>query len=115
MSKSPLAARYRAGDLPGQIRPDVSLTLFRILQEALHNSAKHSGVDRLDVRLRAVSGWIHLDVSDRGQGFDVESIGLSGGIELISMRERIKLVKGSLLIQSQPGRGTTLRASVPAP
>jgi len=91
----------------------VSLGLFRVLQEALHNSAKHSGVLEFDVRLWAADGFVHLTIGDRGCGFDVRSASVGPGIGLISMRERIKLVNGQLSIDSHPSRGTRVHARVP--
>jgi signal transduction histidine kinase len=98
-----------ARDLPA----NVSLNLYRVLQEALHNAAKHSGVHECGVRLWAADGSIHLQVTDAGDGFDVESARAGGGIGLLSMEERIRLVDGTLSIHSRAGEGTTIHASVP--
>ncbi len=100
-------------NIPGDVSPDISLCLFRVLQEALHNSVKHSGVRRFGVRLWGTSDEIHLTVKDSGAGFDREEARTSKGIGLISMEERLKLVKGTLLIDSQLKRGTTVSARVP--
>jgi PAS domain S-box-containing protein len=104
---------FRAHDLPSPLSPDISLCLFRVLQEALHNSAKHSGVRQFEVRLWVTSDEIHLTVKDSGAGFDREAVKESRGLGLISMAERLKLVKGTLSINSQPKRGTTIDARVP--
>jgi PAS domain S-box-containing protein len=95
------------------LSPDISLCLFRVAQEALHNSAKHSGVQYFEVRLWGVSGEIHLTVTDSGLGFDWEAAKGSRGIGLISMEERLKLVNGTLSIASRPKQGTTVHARVP--
>jgi signal transduction histidine kinase len=100
-------------DLPSPLPPDTSLCLFRVLQEALHNSAKHSGVRHFEVRLWGTPGEIHLTVRDSGSGFNRESAKESRGIGLISMEERLKMVNGSLSIDSGPERGTTIHARVP--
>jgi PAS domain S-box-containing protein len=100
-------------NIPGDVSPDISLCLFRVLQEALHNSVKHSGVRRFDVRLWGTSDEILLTVKDSGAGFDREQARSSKGIGLISMEERLKLVRGTLLIDSQLKRGTTVSARVP--
>ena len=100
-------------DLPSALPPDISLCLFRVLQEALHNSAKHSGAQRFEVQLWGTSGEVHLRVSDSGAGFDVETAMKSRGIGLTSMQERLQLVKGDFSIDSQPQRGTTIHARVP--
>jgi len=104
---------FKANGLPGALPPDISLCLFRVLQEALHNSAKHSEVGRFEVRLWGTPNEIHLTVKDSGKGFDREAARTSQGIGLISMEERLKLVNGTLSIETQPGRGTTIEARVP--
>jgi PAS domain S-box-containing protein len=104
---------FQSHDLPDSVPPDISLCFFRILQEALHNSAKHSGAQHIEVRLWGTSGEIALAVRDYGAGFEGETAKESRGLGLISMEERVKLVKGNLSIESRPGRGTTIRASVP--
>ena len=104
---------FQTHDLPSPLSPDISLCVFRVLQEALHNSAKHSGVRRFEVRLWGTSDEIHLTVSDSGAGFDREAAKTSQGLGLISMEERLKLLHGTLLIDSQPKRGTIIHARVP--
>jgi PAS domain S-box-containing protein len=104
---------FNAHDLPSPLSPDISLCLFRVLQEALHNSAKHSGVKHFEVRLWGTSEEIHLSVKDSGAGFDRKAAKESRGLGLISMEERLKLVNGTLSIDSQPKRGTTIHARVP--
>jgi PAS domain S-box-containing protein len=104
---------FRIADLPKSLPPDISLCLFRVLQESLHNSAKHSGVRHFTVRLWGMSGEIHLSVSDFGSGFDPQIAKKGRGIGLISMEERLKLLNGSLAIDSHPNRGTTVHARVP--
>jgi len=104
---------FKTHDLQSPVAPDVSLCFFRVLQEALHNSVKHSGVRHFEVRLWGTSDEIHLTVSDSGAGFDREAAKTSRGLGLISMEERLKLVKGTLSIDSQPKRGTTIHARAP--
>jgi PAS domain S-box-containing protein len=103
----------KARDLPAQIQPAISLCLFRVLQEALHNSLKHSGVGKFEVRLWATADEVHLTVSDSGAGFDSEAARESRGLGLISMEERLKLLNGTFVIESQPRQGTTIHARVP--
>jgi PAS domain S-box-containing protein len=104
---------FTSHDLPSPLSPETSLCLFRVLQEALHNSAKHSGVRHFEVRLWGTSGEIQLTVKDSGAGFDREAAKTSRGLGLISMEERLKLVDGTLSINSQPKGGTTIHARVP--
>ena len=93
--------------------PESSLCLFRVLQEALHNAVQHSGVRQIDARLWATSDEIQLTVSDFGEGFNLGAANKAGGLGLNRMQERLKLVKGSLSIESQPKGGTTIHARVP--
>jgi len=104
---------FRSNDLPTDIGPEISLCLFRVLQQALHNAAAHSGVKRFEVQLHGTSDQIHLAVSDLGVGFDVEAALKGRGIGLTSMKERVRLVEGELSIDSQPQRGTTIHVRVP--
>jgi PAS domain S-box-containing protein len=104
---------FEAHDVPKRLPSDVSLCLFRVLQEAVHNAAKHSGVQRVQARLWGTPGQLHLAISDEGSGFDVEMAKAGLGIGLISMAERMKLVDGDVVIESQPQHGTTIRAHVP--
>ncbi len=99
-------------DLPDRLPSEVSLSLLRILQEALHNAVKHSGVLQFEVQLWGSEEEIHLVVRDHGKGFDVEAAKTGRGLGLVSMEERIKLVNGALSIDSQPGRGSTIHARV---
>jgi PAS domain S-box-containing protein len=91
----------------------VGLSLFRVLQEALNNAIKHSGVKRIEVQLREESGEIHLIVSDSGRGFDVEAAKQGKGLGLTSMRERVRLVNGTIGIDSKPMGGTVIHVRVP--
>ena len=93
--------------------PDISLCLFRVLQEALHNALKHSGVRQIAVQLRGTADALDLVVRDAGVGFDLVAAVRSSGLGLTSMRERLKLVHGELSIDSQFKRGTTIHARVP--
>jgi PAS domain S-box-containing protein len=104
---------FRTHDFPTSLPPDISLCLFRVLQEALHNSAKHSGVRYFEVRLSGTSDEVHLSVSDSGVGFDREAAKEARGLGLISMEERLKLLNGTFSIESQHKCGTTIRAHVP--
>ena len=104
---------FEAQDLPSPLSPEISLCLFRVLQEALQNSAKYSGVRQFEVRSWGTQNEVHLTVSDFGSGFDIDIAKKSRGLGLISMDERLKILKGRLLITSQLKRGTTVHAVVP--
>jgi PAS domain S-box-containing protein len=100
-------------DLPTALPSELSLSLFRVLQEALRNATKHSGVKRFEVRLWGSTGAINLTISDLGAGFDQEAAKKSSGLGLTSMQERLRLVDGELSIKSQLKGGTTVHARVP--
>jgi PAS domain S-box-containing protein len=103
---------FQTHDMPGPLSADTSLCFFRVLQESLHNASKHSGVRNFEVRLWGTSDEIHLTVKDSGAGFDQEAAKTSPGLGLISMNERVKMVNGTLTIESSEG-GTTIHARVP--
>ena len=99
--------------IPRSVPKEISLCLFRVLQETLQNAVKHSGVRHFKVELRGTEGEIQLTVSDLGVGFDPQDAIHRRGLGLISMRERMQLVSGEISIKSQPGSGTTIHARVP--
>jgi PAS domain S-box-containing protein len=103
---------FESHSLPDRLPSDLSLSLFRILQEGLHNAAKHSGVRQFKARLWGAQGWIHLLIRDEGKGFDVAAARIGRGIGLLSMEERIKIFDGYLWIESEPDQGTTIHVRV---
>jgi PAS domain S-box-containing protein len=104
---------FRCDGLREDLSDDVSLCFFRVLQEALHNAVKYSGVDEFEVSLESVSDEIQLRVHDSGVGFDPTLTTAEHGLGLTSMSERLKLVSGELAIHSRPQEGTTILARVP--
>lgn len=102
-------------DVETKIPKDVALCLFRIVQEALRNVVKHSGTAEAKVELSGSSGGIELCISDAGAGFNPESAPTKGGIGLVSMHERLRLVGGHLVVESEPSHGTRIRVRVPIP
>jgi signal transduction histidine kinase len=100
-------------DVPGPLPRELGVSLFRVLQEALQNVVKHSGVKQVDVDLRKISDEIHLDIKDSGKGFEVDAALQGKGLGLISMRERVRLVKGTITIDSKPMGGTRINIRVP--
>ncbi|MGC1415884.1 MAG: PAS domain S-box protein [Candidatus Acidiferrum sp.] len=103
---------FRSRGLPSLVQPGVSICLFRVLQEALHNGIKHSGAEKFCVQLWS-DDEIHLTVSDSGAGFDLEAARRGRGLGLIRMEQRLRLVNGTFSVDSQPEKGTTVHASVP--
>jgi PAS domain S-box-containing protein len=104
---------FDAHDLPDSLSPIIGLCLFRVLQEALRNSTKHSSVRHFEVRSWGTPEEIHLTVKDFGAGFEFDAARNRPGLGLVSMEERLRLVKGTLSIESQPALGTTIHARVP--
>jgi PAS domain S-box-containing protein len=106
--------QFEADMIMGSPASGVSLCLLRVLQEALHNAAKHSHVRQFEVRLACSNDELGLTVSDRGAGFDTERAINSGGLGLSSMRERVRQINGMISIDSKPlGGGTTIHVRVP--
>jgi len=94
----------------------VQTTVYRVLQEALNNVAKHAAAQRVSVRLRREMTTVELRVQDDGVGIKplrAPTPGERRGLGLISMRERVALLGGSVLVESQPGAGTTVTACIP--
>ena len=104
---------FRSHGFPSLVLPDVSICLFRVLQEALHNGVMHSGVQKFSVQLWGESDEIHLRVSDSGVGFDLRAARRGRGLGLVRIEQRVKLVNGTSSIDSQPEKGTTVQVSVP--
>jgi PAS domain S-box-containing protein len=100
-------------DVSNTLPSEIGLTLFRILQEALHNAVKHSGVKRMEVQLSEQANKIHLIIRDSGKGFDLQTALHGKGLGLTSMTERARLVNGNIAIDSRPMGGTTIHISAP--
>ena len=108
-----LSIHVRFDGIPQTLPHEVALCLFRILQEAVHNAVKYSGVRDFEVSLTGGGTEIELSVHDSGIGFDLEAASRRHGLGITSMRERLRLVNGQLSIESKPQHGTTIRARVP--
>jgi signal transduction histidine kinase len=99
--------------LPAVVGKDAALCLFRVAQEALNNVIRHAGARAASVALRQMDGGLLLAVRDDGRGFDPATPGKARSLGLASMRERVRLVSGTLDVESAPGRGTAIIAWVP--
>ena len=104
---------FKDQDVPRHLPKDISLCLFRVTQEALHNALKYSGMRQFAVELSGTADKVQLVVSDEGAGFDVEAAQRERGLGLVSMQERVHLVQGWFYVQSKPGAGTKVVATVP--
>jgi PAS domain S-box-containing protein len=101
-------------DLPQDLEEGVSLSLFRTVQESLHNVVKHSHARHAKVELTHQSNLVDLRVSDDGIGFNPEEARENHGLGLVSMRERLRSVGGEFHIWSRPSLGTQIKGTVPA-
>jgi signal transduction histidine kinase len=105
------------GDARARFPVDVETTLYRIVQEALTNVARHARAQSADVIIRREQGVVQVIVRDDGAGFDVDSALEAGGVRralgLMGMRERASLLGGSSVISSRPGAGTTITIELP--
>jgi PAS domain S-box-containing protein len=95
------------------IPSDLAVCLYRVVQEALQNVIKHSHSPEARVDLHAYPDHIDIGIRDSGIGFDPDSPMARAGLGLVSMRERLRLVQGTLVIESRPGQGTSIRIRVP--
>jgi signal transduction histidine kinase len=110
-------AAFTAGEMPAGLSPDVEITCYRVVQEALTNIARHSRARNVFVHLQLVDGQVRLTIRDDGGGFDLAGVRQrareGGSMGLLSLEERARLVDGRLCIVSSPGQGTTLILSLP--
>ena len=102
-----------ADDSVGDLSRGTALALFRVVQEALGNAAKHAAAKTIAVRLTRSDGAVSLTVSDDGVGLDRTRLASGGGLGLVMMRERATQLDGTFHFESTPGRGTTIRVVVP--
>jgi len=111
--QSGVAVEFFGKNIPNSLPPEVSLSLFRVVQEAVHNAIKYSGQKCFEVRLQGEPDHLQLEVSDKGVGFDATNGPSGRGLGLVSMAERIYQVNGTFEIDSRPNAGTRIRACVP--
>ena len=108
-----VAIGFTHENVPTNLPRQVAIGLFRVLQEALNNAVKHSRAKHVTVSVRGGVDLVELEVVDDGVGFDVEATMKGEGLGLVSMRERMNLVRGALVIDSRRGSGTRIVARVP--
>lgn len=99
--------------VPADLGSDLTLCLYRVIQESLANVLRHSGASHALVSLQRREREITLKIADDGRGFDPATVPASHGIGLFSMRERLRLVSGRMSVCSQPGAGTEVTVIVP--
>lgn len=110
-----IAVRFRASGVPRHLPIEMANSLYMVAQEALRNAAKHAGTARVGVTLRVAGGELQLRVRDHGCGFQPGSAGGSGGLGLVSMQERVRLLGGEFRIESHPKPGVMIDVRVPLP
>jgi signal transduction histidine kinase len=104
----------RIGPLPAVVGKAVALCLFRVAQGSLSNVIRHAGARAASVHLQSMDGGLLLEVRDDGVGFNGSDSGKRRSLGLLSMEERVRLLNGTLDIESAPGRGTSIVAWLPA-
>ena len=108
-----IAVECSCDGIPAELDGNVALACLRVIQEALHNVAKHSRATSVQVEVDGNSDDLSLAISDNGAGFDASRPGAGPGLGLISMRERMNLISGDFMISSSPGNGTRIKARAP--
>jgi signal transduction histidine kinase len=108
-----IPARLTSFEAPSDLPSDVAVCLFRIAQEALRNAARHSRSKEVSLAVTTRNGGVRMTVRDDGVGFDSARTGFRRSLGQASMRERARLLGGTLEIESAPGRGTTVNVSLP--
>jgi len=108
-----LRIEFTHNTVPGTIPGDIALCLYRIIQEAIQNVLKYSGADEARIDITGNKTSLRLRISDFGIGFDPEQVRGKGGLGLVSMQERLRLVGGRLSIESEEAKGTRLDIQVP--
>ena len=113
LSRPGVAITFTHANVPNALPQEVTLCLYRVVQEALQNAVKHSGAREIFVHLQGADAGLTATVVDDGAGFDVDAE-FGKGLGLVSMTERLEAVGGALKIRSAPGSGTRLKITVPA-
>ncbi|MGH2524908.1 MAG: sensor histidine kinase, partial [Anaerolineales bacterium] len=112
-ARTGVACAFTTGLEDSPIDPDGTTTLFRILQEALTNIARHANATRVEVGLEPVPSYLVLSVRDNGRGINEAEINSSHSLGLLGMRERARLQAGDLQVAGRPGQGTTITVRLP--
>jgi signal transduction histidine kinase len=112
LTQADVPISFTHDQVPKTLPPDVTLCVFRVVQEALHNALKYSHAHAVKVHLGGSAKELTLTISDDGDGFEVKAA-MGKGLGLISMGERLEAIGGTFQVRSQPGTGTTLEVRVP--
>jgi PAS domain S-box-containing protein len=108
-----IAITFAHASLPAPLPSEVALCLFRVAEESLTNIAKHSKARSANIHVAGAPDGIHLSVEDAGTGFDPTALGSKAGLGFVSMQERLRVLHGTIQVDSAPSRGTRINAWVP--
>ena len=111
--KTGIDLSFTPHDFPDSVSQQSALCLYRVVREGLQNIAKHSKAAAASITLQGLSEGIRLLIKDKGIGFDFKEVKKKAGIGLSSMRERVRLVNGTISFQSDPGQGTAIEVFIP--
>lgn len=111
---SSLKIHFRHQNLP-PLSPEISIHLYRILQELIHNTVKHAFATRLNISLGSDNKSVIIAAADDGDGFNPANTGTVPGIGLQSLKNRTELLSGDIHIKSAPGKGTSIYIEIPLP
>jgi signal transduction histidine kinase len=111
--QSRIKVRFRHRNVPDHMREGVAVCLYRVAQECLRNVVKHSRAARASVQLIGKDNEITLTVTDTGAGFEQAEARNKGGLGLVSMEERVRILAGTLSIRAKPGDGTRVMIRIP--
>ena len=109
-----IAVDFAHASVPGPLASDAALCLFRVTEESLTNIAKHSHARAARVDVNGSPSGLRLTIEDAGRGFDAENLEGRAGLGFVSMRERLRVLRGTLRVDSAPSRGTKIDVWVPA-
>ena len=109
-----IAIDFAHESVPASLPSEAALCLFRVTEESLTNIAKHSQAKSARVQVNRSSDGLHLTIEDAGTGFDLESLERRAGLGFVSMRERLRVLRGTVRVDSAPSRGTRIEVWVPA-
>lgn len=117
IDRSELEIKLKLVDIDHRFQPDVETGCFRIVQEAVTNTLRHSQASHIWIHVKQISNHVRLLVKDNGIGFDIDAVrsrsGRSEGFGLTSIRERVELLRGALIVRSRPGGGVLIKAEIP--
>ena len=108
-----IAVELSTGSLPSSVPRELASCLYRVAQESLQNVAKHARAKHVWFALTSRDKTLTLSIADDGVGFDLEEVKGRGGLGLVSMEERARMVNAKLSIKSQPSHGTKIALDVP--